>query len=178
MQPATRVSKLSINLSGFCNRGSYLSPQSPYIFEADSDGERTGVFVAVCLFQFFERAEPLRVLYVDRQTFQAVTFGVIEYRCRRVEPHRLIVEQPTGVCRDVVKSGISTRIRNRSEAMGVRFWEHELFHRREHPHNLRLYLWRDSICRHAFVESRCHSGDDRLGSLATHRFAEFFRLSA
>src|ERR1700735_4589804 len=39
--------KRTIHMSGFCNRISYLLPQSLDIFEADSDGERTRVFVAV-----------------------------------------------------------------------------------------------------------------------------------
>src|SRR5882757_3323362 len=60
-----------IHLSGFCNRISYLLSQSSYIFEADPNGKRSGVLVAVCFFKLFERAEPVRVLYVDGQTFQS-----------------------------------------------------------------------------------------------------------
>ena len=43
--------------------------------------------------RLFERAEPVRVLYVDGQTFQTVTLRVVEYRVRGIEAHRLIVEQ-------------------------------------------------------------------------------------
>jgi hypothetical protein len=107
-----------IYLSGFRNRISYLLPQSLYVLEADSDGG-AGVLVAVDFFKLFERAEPVRVLDVDGQTYQAVTLRVVEYRVRGIETHRLIVEQRTGVRCDVMKPGVGTRIRDRSKTVGV-----------------------------------------------------------
>ena len=119
--------------------------------------------------RLFERAEPVRVLYVDGQTFQTVTLRVVEYRVRGIEAHRLIVEQRTGVRSDLMKPSVGTRIRDRSEAVRVRFWKHELFDRIKYPHNLNLYFGCDSIRRHTLMQPLFHPRDDDLRSFATHR---------
>jgi hypothetical protein len=54
--------KCAIHLSGFCDCVPYLLPHPSHISEANSEGKWAGVSVAVCFFQLFESAEPLRVL--------------------------------------------------------------------------------------------------------------------
>ena len=160
------------------DRVSNRLPQPLHITQTHSHGKRVAVLFSFGFVQLLQRAVPVGTLYVDGPHLEAVPLGIVD-ECRwAVETHRLIVEQRTQIRGQVMKLRVRARIRDTRKRMSVRFGEHELAHRREDTHHLRLLRRVEAVGCHPVDQPRLEAGEYSIRPFAAHRLAQLLGFAA
>ena len=98
--------------------------------------------------------------------------------CRTIEPHRLVVEQGRGECRQIMTLEISAGVSNQRKAGGVRFRKSIQRKGSDGKDDLLLRLRRDAVALHAFAQLHFDIAHAPLAAFEAERPPQFLRLAA